>query len=102
MEENHVQYLPRLHLRKAWGYSAWIRVYALFLEEKLEYFCVLKYDIEIDEPKSQLIEKIEVRLLVKKVQISSTKKPNFASANVNEIEEFDELFKKNFRENALH
>ncbi|KAF3782237.1 putative clathrin assembly protein [Nymphaea thermarum] len=33
-----------------WDYSAWIRVYALFLEEKLECFRVLKYDIETDGP----------------------------------------------------
>ncbi|KAL5141124.1 putative clathrin assembly protein [Glycine soja] len=30
----------------AWDCSAWVRVYALFLEERLECFRVLKYDIE--------------------------------------------------------
>lgn len=30
----------------AWDYSAWVRVYALFLEERLESFRVLKYDVE--------------------------------------------------------
>ncbi|KAJ9162915.1 hypothetical protein P3X46_022651 [Hevea brasiliensis] len=29
----------------AWDYSAWVRAYALYLEEHLECFCVLKYDI---------------------------------------------------------
>ncbi|CAA0806459.1 Putative clathrin assembly protein [Striga hermonthica] len=32
----------------AWDYSAWVRSYALFLEERLECFRVLKYDIEAD------------------------------------------------------
>ncbi|PHT47951.1 putative clathrin assembly protein [Capsicum baccatum] len=30
----------------AWDCSAWVRTYALFLEERLECFSVLKYDIE--------------------------------------------------------
>jgi hypothetical protein len=30
----------------AWDYSTWIRTYALFLEERLECFRVLKYDVE--------------------------------------------------------
>lgn len=34
----------------AWDYSAWVRSYALFLEERLECFRVLKYDIEADRP----------------------------------------------------
>uniref|UniRef100_A0A7N0VHH5 ENTH domain-containing protein n=1 Tax=Kalanchoe fedtschenkoi TaxID=63787 RepID=A0A7N0VHH5_KALFE len=32
----------------AWEYSAWVRAYALFLEERLECHRVLKYDIEAD------------------------------------------------------
>lgn len=32
----------------AWDYSAWVRSYALFLEERLECFRVLKYDIEAE------------------------------------------------------
>ncbi|XP_059637520.1 putative clathrin assembly protein At5g57200 isoform X2 [Cornus florida] len=32
----------------AWDCSAWVRTYALFLEERLECFRVLKYDIETD------------------------------------------------------
>lgn len=32
----------------AWDYSAWVRVYALFLEERLECFRVLKYDVEAE------------------------------------------------------
>ena len=34
----------------AWDYSAWVRTYALFLEERLECFRVLKYDVELDRP----------------------------------------------------
>ncbi|KAK6783813.1 hypothetical protein RDI58_017267 [Solanum bulbocastanum] len=34
----------------AWDYSAWVRSYALFLEERLECFRVLKYDVETDRP----------------------------------------------------
>ncbi|CAN8232521.1 unnamed protein product [Cochlearia groenlandica] len=37
----------------AWGYSVWVRFYALFLEERLECFHVLKYDVEIDPPKTK-------------------------------------------------
>lgn len=32
----------------AWDYSSWVRTYGLFLEEKLECFRVLKYDIEAE------------------------------------------------------
>lgn len=34
----------------AWDFSAWIRTYALYLEERLECFRVLKYDVETDPP----------------------------------------------------
>ncbi|CAI9780256.1 unnamed protein product [Fraxinus pennsylvanica] len=34
---------------QAWDCSAWIRTYALFLEEKLECFRTLKYDIESEQ-----------------------------------------------------
>uniref|UniRef100_A0A1J3IK30 Putative clathrin assembly protein n=1 Tax=Noccaea caerulescens TaxID=107243 RepID=A0A1J3IK30_NOCCA len=37
----------------AWDYSAWVRSYALFLEERLECFRVLKYDVEIDPPRTK-------------------------------------------------
>ena len=36
--------------RAAWDYSAWVRTYALFLEERLECFRVLKYDVESERP----------------------------------------------------
>lgn len=36
------------YLVSAWDYSAWVRTYALFLEERLECFRVLKYDIETE------------------------------------------------------
>ncbi|XP_057731962.1 putative clathrin assembly protein At5g57200 [Arachis stenosperma] len=35
----------------AWDCSAWVRTYALFLEERLECYRVLKYDIESDRLK---------------------------------------------------
>ena len=41
----------------AWDYSAWVRTYALFLEERLECFRVLKYDVETE--KSSVREKKE-------------------------------------------
>ncbi|XP_024013081.1 putative clathrin assembly protein At5g35200 isoform X2 [Eutrema salsugineum] len=37
----------------AWNYSAWVRFYALFLEERLECFRVLKYDVEIEPPRTK-------------------------------------------------
>ncbi|OUZ99843.1 AP180 N-terminal homology (ANTH) domain [Macleaya cordata] len=37
----------------AWDYSAWVRTYALFLEERLECFRVLKYDVETDPPRTR-------------------------------------------------
>lgn len=30
----------------AWDCSAWVRTYALFLEERLECFRILRYDVE--------------------------------------------------------
>ncbi|XXG64414.1 hypothetical protein AAC387_Pa05g2373 [Persea americana] len=38
----------------AWDCSAWVRTYALFLEERLECFRVLKYDIEADRVKNSV------------------------------------------------
>ena len=32
----------------AWDYSAWVRTYALYLEEKLECLRILRYDIEAE------------------------------------------------------
>ncbi|XP_066306814.1 putative clathrin assembly protein At2g01600 [Miscanthus floridulus] len=37
----------------AWDYSSWVRTYGLFLEEKLECFRVLKYDIEAERLSKQ-------------------------------------------------
>ncbi|KAG6534121.1 hypothetical protein ZIOFF_008005 [Zingiber officinale] len=34
----------------SWDYSAWVRTYALYLEDRLECFRVLKYDVESDPP----------------------------------------------------
>ncbi|KAG5559474.1 hypothetical protein RHGRI_009117 [Rhododendron griersonianum] len=37
----------------AWDYSAWVRTYALFLEERMECYRVLKYDVEADRPRTK-------------------------------------------------
>uniref|UniRef100_A0A2P2LP63 Uncharacterized protein MANES_06G046400 n=1 Tax=Rhizophora mucronata TaxID=61149 RepID=A0A2P2LP63_RHIMU len=44
----------------AWDYSAWVRSYALFLEERLECFRVLKYDLEIDRPRTKELDTAEL------------------------------------------
>jgi len=43
----------------AWDYSAWVRSYALFLEERLECCRVLKYDIEADRPRTKDLDTAE-------------------------------------------
>uniref|UniRef100_A0A7N0T6M1 ENTH domain-containing protein n=1 Tax=Kalanchoe fedtschenkoi TaxID=63787 RepID=A0A7N0T6M1_KALFE len=37
----------------AWDYSAWVRTYALFLEERIECFRVLKYDVQKDQSRTK-------------------------------------------------
>jgi hypothetical protein len=32
----------------AWDYSSWVRTYGLFLEERLQCFRILKYDVEAE------------------------------------------------------
>ncbi|XWS27054.1 hypothetical protein CRYUN_Cryun26dG0083600 [Craigia yunnanensis] len=44
----------------AWDYSAWVRTYTLFLEERLECFRVLKYDIETDRPRTKDLDTAEL------------------------------------------
>ncbi|CAK9138570.1 unnamed protein product, partial [Ilex paraguariensis] len=44
----------------AWDYSAWVRTYALFLEERLECFRVLKYDVEADRPRTKDLDTPEL------------------------------------------
>ncbi|XP_021276791.1 putative clathrin assembly protein At5g35200 [Herrania umbratica] len=44
----------------AWDYSAWVRTYALFLEERLECFRVLKNDIEMDRPRMKDLDTAEL------------------------------------------
>ncbi|XP_078443307.1 ENTH/ANTH/VHS superfamily protein isoform X2 [Wolffia australiana] len=44
----------------AWDYSAWIRTYALYLEERLECFRVLKYDVETDPPRNRDLDTVEL------------------------------------------
>ncbi|KAH0970275.1 hypothetical protein GBA52_022431 [Prunus armeniaca] len=44
----------------AWDYSNWIRTYALFLEERLECFRVLKYDVEMDRPRTKDLDTAEL------------------------------------------
>ncbi|KAJ6794790.1 putative clathrin assembly protein [Iris pallida] len=44
----------------AWDYSAWVRTYALFLEERLECYNVLKYDVESDPSRTRELETAEL------------------------------------------
>ncbi|KAI3446876.1 hypothetical protein Pfo_003541 [Paulownia fortunei] len=44
----------------AWDYSSWVRSYALFLEERLECFRVLKYDIEADRLRTKDLDTPEL------------------------------------------
>ncbi|XP_072980661.1 putative clathrin assembly protein At5g35200 [Typha angustifolia] len=44
----------------AWDYSAWVRTYALFLEERLECFRVLKYDVESDPPRTRDVDTVDL------------------------------------------
>ncbi|KAJ8768269.1 hypothetical protein K2173_021209 [Erythroxylum novogranatense] len=44
----------------AWDYSAWVRCYALFLEERLECYRVLKYDLEMDQPRTKELDTAEL------------------------------------------
>ncbi|KAL4303623.1 hypothetical protein GQ457_10G029980 [Hibiscus cannabinus] len=46
--------------RTAWDYSAWVRSYASFLEERLECFRILKYDIEMTGPRTKDLDTAEV------------------------------------------
>ncbi|WVZ73257.1 hypothetical protein U9M48_021585 [Paspalum notatum var. saurae] len=43
---------------EAWDYSAWVRNYALYLEEKLESFRVLNYDVERDPLRTRDLDTI--------------------------------------------
>ncbi|KAM7267901.1 hypothetical protein ACFE04_010067 [Oxalis oulophora] len=42
--------------QKAYDYSAWIRTYALYLEERLDFFRILKYDVQFDKPKTRTLD----------------------------------------------
>lgn len=44
----------------AWDYSAWVRSYALFLEERLECYRVLKYDIETERLRTRELDTVEL------------------------------------------
>ncbi|KAI3811213.1 hypothetical protein L1987_20932 [Smallanthus sonchifolius] len=44
----------------AWDYSGWVRTYALYLEERLECFRVLKYDVETDRPRTKDLDTPEL------------------------------------------
>ncbi|KAL7168456.1 hypothetical protein ACSBR2_038820 [Camellia fascicularis] len=44
----------------AWDYSAWVRTYALFIEERLECFRVLKYDVGTDSPRTKDLDTPEL------------------------------------------
>jgi hypothetical protein len=40
--------LSYFDLYPAWDYSSWVRTYGLFLEERLQCFRILKYDVEAE------------------------------------------------------
>uniref|UniRef100_A0A0D6R2K1 ENTH domain-containing protein n=1 Tax=Araucaria cunninghamii TaxID=56994 RepID=A0A0D6R2K1_ARACU len=44
----------------AWDYSAWVRAYALFLEERLECYRVLKYDVETERSRTRELDTVEL------------------------------------------
>ncbi|XP_057868334.1 putative clathrin assembly protein At5g35200 isoform X1 [Cryptomeria japonica] len=44
----------------AWDYSAWVRAYALFLEERLECYRVLKYDIETERLRTRELDTVDL------------------------------------------
>ncbi|CAN1166884.1 Putative clathrin assembly protein At5g35200, partial [Linum perenne] len=43
---------------EAWDYSAWIRAYALYLEERLECYRVMKYDINRDPSGTKILDTV--------------------------------------------
>ncbi|KAL9224429.1 hypothetical protein vseg_000460 [Gypsophila vaccaria] len=62
---NRTHMLNMSHFRddssaSAWDYSAWVRAYALFLEERLECFRVLKYDVETDRPRTKDLDTVDL------------------------------------------
>ncbi|XP_019183884.1 PREDICTED: putative clathrin assembly protein At5g35200 isoform X1 [Ipomoea nil] len=44
----------------AWDYSGWVRSYALYLEERLECFRILKYDVETYYTRSKELDTLEL------------------------------------------
>ncbi|KAL9260045.1 putative clathrin assembly protein [Drosera capensis] len=44
----------------AWDYSSWVRAYALYLEERLECFRVLKYDFETERPRTKDLDTVDL------------------------------------------
>ncbi|KAM0917474.1 hypothetical protein ACQ4PT_009487 [Festuca glaucescens] len=45
---NHVECPPKERHLRTWDCSAWVRLYAQYLDERVECFRVLKYDVEAD------------------------------------------------------
>ncbi|CAL0307106.1 unnamed protein product [Lupinus luteus] len=52
----------------AWDYSAWVRTYALFLEERLECFRVLKHDIVADRLRTKDLDTAELLMQLPALQ----------------------------------
>uniref|UniRef100_A0A1D1Y0T7 Putative clathrin assembly protein At5g35200 n=1 Tax=Anthurium amnicola TaxID=1678845 RepID=A0A1D1Y0T7_9ARAE len=44
----------------AWDYSAWVRTYALYLEEQLECFRILKYDVETEQSRTKELDTVDL------------------------------------------
>ncbi|KAI3985693.1 hypothetical protein MKX01_030607 [Papaver californicum] len=41
---------------QAWDYSSWVRIYALYLEERLECYKILNYEVETDRPRTKELD----------------------------------------------
>ncbi|XP_057550048.1 putative clathrin assembly protein At5g35200 isoform X2 [Amaranthus tricolor] len=64
-ERGRIHMLNMSHFRddssaSAWDYSAWVRSYALFLEERLECYRVLKYDVETERPRTKDVDTMDL------------------------------------------
>ncbi|PVH67135.1 hypothetical protein PAHAL_1G435300 [Panicum hallii] len=54
----HLSYFKDDSSAEAWDYSAWVRNYALYLEERIESFRVLNYDVEKDPLRTRDLDTI--------------------------------------------
>lgn len=52
----------------AWNFASWVRSYALFLEERLECFRILRYDVEAEHPIVQDLDVMDLLELLPTLQ----------------------------------